>query len=478
VQDHVERELKYDVPDGWRVPDPAQLAPAGAAVQVETVHLHSVYFDTPVRDLLRHGVTLRRRTGDHDTGWQLKVPRGDARTEVRLPVDGSSIPTELSSLVRALRGSEPLRLVASVDTVRTIHRLVAASGEMLAEIADDSVTATATGEVAVVQQWREVEVELGEGDEQLLRLCAGWLADSGAVPSRSGSKLGRAVGAVRAPDRLPSDSLAALVAGHLHEQHLAIVRGDIDLRRGEDAVHRTRVATRRFRSALRIFADLFEPDARRHLDAELAWYAGELGVARDLQVMRKRLLAAAGELPEEVRERVAGYLTDRLDTDETAAREQLLTTLAGDRYAALLADVRALVEHPPAGVDRPAGKVRRYVRRAERKAAKRLAAASTQQSDERAHRARKAAKRARYTAELATPVLGSEADEVAQRHEDIQDELGELQDAIVAARYLERISRAAGGSAGFGIGLLWRAQQDHAEQIRARVPDLAGRGGG
>jgi CHAD domain-containing protein len=75
-------------------------------------------------------------------------------------------------------------------------------------------------------------------------------------------------------------------------------------------------------------------------------------------------------------------------------------------------------------------------------------------------------------------VLGSEADEVAQRHEDIQDELGELQDAIVAARYLERISRAAGGSAGFGIGLLWRAQQDHAEQIRARVPDLAGRGGG
>jgi CHAD domain-containing protein len=473
MQEHIERELKYEVPDGWVLPDAARVAPDGASVEVETVRLHSAYYDTSDQDLLRHGVTLRRRTGDDDTGWQLKIPRGEARTEVRLPADGDSVPAELASLVTALRGGGRLQLIASLDTERTINRLLSPSGTMLAEIADDSVTATATGEAAVIRQWREIEVELGDAEEQLLDRAARWLADAGAVPSRSGSKLARAVGADRVPDQLPPDSLAALVVAHLREQHRAIVRGDIELRRGEDAVHRTRVATRRLRSVLRIFPDLFDDDRRRHLDAELKWYAGELGVERDLQVMRRHLLAAADELPDAVRDPTAEYLTARLAADESTAREQVLTSLAGDRYAALLRDVRAFVETPPRGGEQPAKNVRRYLRRAQRKAAKRLNAAHAAHEDERTHRARKAAKRGRYTAELAVPVLGAEADELATRHKDVQDELGALQDAVVTAAYLERITPAAAGRAGAGIGMLWRAQQEKAEQVRGRVGELA-----
>ena len=52
-------------------------------VDRSTVHLESEYYDTADYDLKSHGVVLRRRTGDDDTGWQLKVPDIDGRIEVR-----------------------------------------------------------------------------------------------------------------------------------------------------------------------------------------------------------------------------------------------------------------------------------------------------------------------------------------------------------------------------------------------------------
>ena len=79
-EDYRERELKFDVVADWRLPDPSRLVPRGGSVQREVVHIETTYFDTASRDLLRSRLTLRRRTGDTDAGWQLKVPAGDART--------------------------------------------------------------------------------------------------------------------------------------------------------------------------------------------------------------------------------------------------------------------------------------------------------------------------------------------------------------------------------------------------------------
>lgn len=474
MQDQVERELKYEVPDGWVLPDASRVAPDGASLDVETIRLHSAYYDTADRDLLRHGVTLRRRTGDDDTGWHLKVPAGDARTELRLPADGQTVPEEFRVLVKGLTGDGPLQTIASLETVRTVNRLRSADGTVLAEIADDSVTATATGAAATIQTWREIEVELGDADESWLHRSARWLADAGAVPARTGSKLARAVGADVAAQRAPEGSLAALVYAHLLEQHRAIVRGDIELRRGTDLVHKTRVGTRRFRSALRIFADLFDVDRAARLDAELKWYATVLGASRDLQVMRAHLLDAAAGLPDEVRDRTVEYLTARFDADGRAAHAELMDALDGRRYAALLHEVRAFIEQPHRGSDVPAQKVRHYVKLARKRARKRMAAAAAPpHDDERMHRARKAAKRGRYTAELAAPVTGAKTEQLALQHKEVQDQLGKLQDAIVAAAYLERITARAAGLAGFGIGLLWHAEQDRAEAIRRSVGELA-----
>jgi CHAD domain-containing protein len=60
------------------------------------------------------------------------------------------------------------------------------------------------------------------------------------------------------------------------------------------AIHRTRVATRRLRSTLRVFGPLLTV-ASEDVEAageELRWYGGLLGEVRDRQVQRARFAAA------------------------------------------------------------------------------------------------------------------------------------------------------------------------------------------
>ena len=56
-----------------------------------------------------------------------------------------------------------------------------------------------------------------------------------------------------------------------------------------------RVATRRLRAALRLFADVLPPQASS-LSDELKWFASQLGPVRDLDVQIERMRDIAGEL--------------------------------------------------------------------------------------------------------------------------------------------------------------------------------------
>jgi hypothetical protein len=89
-------------------------------------------------------VTLRLRTGDADAGWQLKVPDGSARTELRAPADGNggAVPPQLREVIFGIAGGTAVRPVATLDTARTITRIVDSAGEVLVEIDDDQVSAT------------------------------------------------------------------------------------------------------------------------------------------------------------------------------------------------------------------------------------------------------------------------------------------------------------------------------------------------
>jgi len=77
---HREREDKFDVESRFALPELSALLSEGGHIVRQWVDLHSTYCDTDDQRLLVGQMTLRRREGDTDTGWQLKLPNGRART--------------------------------------------------------------------------------------------------------------------------------------------------------------------------------------------------------------------------------------------------------------------------------------------------------------------------------------------------------------------------------------------------------------
>jgi CHAD domain-containing protein len=92
------------------------------------------------------------------------------------------------------------------------------------------------------------------------------------------------------------------------------------------------------------------------------------------------------------------------------------------------------------------------------------------------HRARKAAKRARYAAELCQDVGKSKQTKRTVKHyKHIQSALGDHQDTVVASSALLRMGAAAGttpGENGFTFGLLLAREQRIAEDCRRQAREL------
>jgi CHAD domain-containing protein len=476
-----EREDKYDVDARFSMPALNDLVPSGGRLVQAVVHLDSRYFDTTDHDLLTSGVTLRRRGGDADTGWQLKVPEGKARTEIRLPCDGETVPDELADLVRGVGQDRPLAEVARVRTERSVAQLRARDDSMVAEVADDTVHAVAPGEGVVLTQWREIEVELGTGDQAQLDELHDRLVQAGARPSTSSSKVAKALDAdVRGPR---SDTTAGgVVTDYLRRQYVELVAGDVALRQRHDAIHPTRVATRRIRSTLRIFASLFDEQRAARLDAELSWYADLLGDVRDRQVQRARFAAAIEELPHDV---VVGSFADDIDVwlnaEQQAHTHELDAALDSHRYLRLLGQVRAWADTPPFTevAEAAPSALKRLARRARNKADKRLRQATHAQAgaddpavDAAMHRARKAAKRARYAVELAAPAhKAKRAKKIIKHYKNVQDLLGAHQDAVVAAQLLRDHATHADTTPPFTYGLLLAREDAIAQQTRERTAE-------
>lgn len=453
----LEREVKLDVDADWTLPDLSAVVGVDRAVDVGEHLLVATYHDTADHRLLAARATLRRRTGGHDAGWHLKLPAGPdgARLEVR--VDGvdppRDVPAELVALVTSRTRGAPLAPVMSLTTTRGLTHLLGADGSVLAEVADDRVTARAPGGPA--QSWREVEVELVEGEPTLLDEAVRVLGAAGARPAAGPSKLGRALGppscarpAVSHPRSLPGLVLAYLRAGVD-----ALVDADARVRLGTpEAVHDLRVATRRLRSALATHKRLLDPALVTHLRAELAHLATVASEARDDEVLLARLPVEAAALPAELRSRGGErHLRSELEQALATSQAALLAELGSARYLALLEALAALVAG--AALDTPLGaeprgsqaSVRRDLRRL--RAAVRVAhtAQGTAGSAAALHVVRKAAKRARYAAELVAPRVGARADRLVADLTELQDLLGGHQDGVVARSRLAGLAAEAVG---------------------------------
>ncbi len=153
----LEREDKWDVDDHFVLPRLHDLIDGGE-IDRSTVHLESAYYDTADHDLQSHGIVLRRRDGDDDTGWQLKVPDSEGRIEIRTSL-ADAPPSELEELLTGLRLGKQLVNVATIRTERTRYRIREPEQQRVcAEVADDQVHASVEHRLLA---WREIEVEYG-----------------------------------------------------------------------------------------------------------------------------------------------------------------------------------------------------------------------------------------------------------------------------------------------------------------------------
>jgi CHAD domain-containing protein len=225
------------------------------------------------------------------------------------------------------------------------------------------------------------------------------------------------------------------------------------------------------RSDLRTFRDALDPAWGGGLRDELRWLGRELGAVRDAEVLRERLGGRAEALDADDR-RAAEALLHRLDERQSAAREELVSSMREPRYVKLL---DALVEgaSEPAVLPEVAGaKASEALRPALEAPWKHLEAAmetaGQDPTDANLHAARIRAKRIRYAAEAVSPVFGKRARAFAEAAVELQDVLGEHQDAVVAGAWLREAARS--GSDAFVAGELAAIEAQAATASREAVP--------
>ncbi|MCU1478553.1 MAG: conserved hypothetical secreted protein [Subtercola sp.] len=490
-QVHVEIERKYDVDDTVSVPDLTGVAAITHVSEPHTTTLQAVYFDTDRLDLASQRIVLRRRVGGADEGWHIKLPGGEGRLELHWPLgDGSPIPGPVLDLVLAHVRDHELSPVARLTTTRTTLCLYDADGADVAEVADDLVSAIdeTTGDVRV---WREWEVELTDNApgspkkrEALLDAIEKRLAEAGARPSKSISKLAHALGREKLGEASPPWQLSGKsTAGEVLREAISALTdrlkaADPDVRQDEaESVHAMRSSIRRLRSVFATYRPILASTAAAHLESELAALGVVLGDARDPQVMHDRARnLVRSQANKKMHEAVLARLVETKDTEYHKALNYLQVILSGPRYFRLLDDLEEFVATAELNTssEKPAAKaLARGIAHDYARVNKRMAAVNNAPNPaewhDRIHAVRKAARRLRFGVEAVTSgdtaIFGDKARRLAQAAERVQDSLGEYRDSVMLQSLLVDSSDAAfaEGENTFGYGRLHAIEQQRAD---------------
>jgi CHAD domain-containing protein len=267
-----------------------------------------------------------------------------------------------------------------------------------------------------------------------------------------------------------------VIGDYLAEQCTVIIDSEAELRAGENVIHTTRVAVRRLRSTIRVFADLFDAEQAERLEEELVWWAGLLGAVRDMDILTQRQQALLAELPAElILGPVEATIQEELAVQRKQGIDDMLEGLNSERYRKLIGMAHHWRSDPPftAAADASADSIDSAIKKAKKKANQRLnkavaARRADEPSDDLFHGARKASKRHRYAVEAAVPVWGSKADKIISQRKDLQDLLGNFQDSIVSAAFLRDLGARRGmrsGQNGFSYGVLYARELAASESL-------------
>lgn len=233
------------------------------------------------------------------------------------------------------------------------------------------------------------------------------------------------------PPLLAYQRIALACLDHLQHNYPGAIASD-----DPEYIHQMRVATRRLRAALRLFAPLLPADFSAGLLPPLRALMALLGYARDLDVLQAEIVAPViRALPGEPRlATLAGIITDR----RFAARASAVHALQSPRYGQLILQAADVLHRPvePAEGETLAMFATDRLKRLHRKV-RRLAQAARPDDPAALHALRIGCKRLRYALEFFGPLAPPKAVQRAVvRLEGAQDVLGQLNDLANAGRLL------------------------------------------
>ncbi len=489
----IEVELKYRMTDaatGDRLVAGDELAGFTALGPAVVVEVEDQYVDTPAGDLGTAGYAARLRTGAKGTVITLKGLRrldegGDAHR--REEIEGPALVGEPATAwpesrardaVLRIAGEVPLEELVRVHQVRR-KRDYGRDGSVV-EVSVDAVEVLSRGDV--IERFAELELELRRGEEAALEPLAQLMSEIEELLPAETSKLERALNAVRRDDAMtepegrpvrvtviPTSAAAPAEPGpaaepprltapktpgvtaddHLAEAgrkvlrfHLArMLAREAGTREGKEAeeLHAMRVATRRQRAAWRVFGPAFDQRRTARHRRRLREVAADLGGVRDLDVLIEALNGYRAGLPAAD---AAGLepLVSSWRARRDAARALLVHELDSKRYQRWVDDYAAFVQAEGAG-SRPVGPVEPHRVRdtmpsriwAAYEAVRAYEAVLRWADVTTLHDLRIASKWLRYTLEFVREALGRDAGPVIEKVVALQDHLGWLNDADVAA---------------------------------------------
>ncbi|MET0983865.1 MAG: CHAD domain-containing protein [Steroidobacteraceae bacterium] len=432
-----------------------------------TLELQDTYFDTSDWRVFRSGFALRVRDAAGTAEATLKELHSASSTqadrrELTEPLGGTERESLLGLVgpvgarVHAVAGTQPLLPLFGVRTSRQRFALrFEDSAEAQGEVAlDETIISRPDG--AAQTSLQRVEVEALTAESSDLEAFVDLIRRECALIPATDSKYAVGLNCVGlAPPTAPQfESVCANGTMRVDEVALISLRRYVSdwiayepaARLGEspDALHDLRVAGRRIDATLALFAP-FLPTSWLRMRARLKWLMRTFGPVRDLDIQLGVLEQFEKELPETDRDAVTP-LKFHLETEHSKARARMLRALDAPttsrwferlkRMCAQSSASRGNRTQPLAVGVVPAlvrGRYRKF-----RKAAKRLTAAS---SAEDYHEVRVKVKKLRYAIETVAGVYGKPAERFLRSLRQLQNSLGEQQDAHVAQMSLQVLAR-------------------------------------
>jgi inorganic triphosphatase YgiF len=422
--------------------------------QVRT--LRAVYFDTPDHRLAKAGFSLRIRHSED--GRVQTVKAGDAaaaglfvRSEWEAPVEGDVPVLDHATPIAAMLGDR-------VDTIARVFEVLVERRTWMVQDGDATIeVAFDQGRVVADDRHRpicEAELELKEGPPAALFAFARKLdlevpvrlgvlskAERGYSLTGKDRRAFKAERIILKADAPIGEAFASIVQACLRQFRLN--ENVLLEHRSAEALHQARVALRRTRSAFSIFKPLLAGDeTAAALREELRWLAGELGAARNLDVLVMRAEDQA----------LSDSLGERLRSARDGAYDQVEAVVASPRSRALMLDLAEWLAdgpwlHTAAMQERLAEPVHSYaataldrLRRKVKKGGRRIET----QDDEARHDLRKNAKKLRYASEFFRAAFDTKRQHKRYKQfiaalEELQDQLGALNDLATAPEEMRKL---------------------------------------